>query len=401
MARAPVSVFKRPLTKKGCFSYCIKIWDEALGQYKPAVSAKSAVKLLQLDPERFSPTSRTGARLIGEELLKRGGSFSVRKDPLFVDYCELIWDWDRSPYIAWKRAKELRIGREHVYHNQAYVSNYLKPAFPALRLTAVRTYMLEAFILDLKRSGNLSNRSINAIIDSFRTPLNEAVRTGLITVNPAAGIQKFGCDSREKGLPSEDEIRALCALSGLDKRIKVAIALGLTCGLRIGEVQALTRLCIEGNILKIARSWGKIDGIKVTKTGKVRVVPLLPNIKAMLLELSDENPHGKDGFLIYGNMPDKPLDVRSIERGFYRALELIEIYEDERRERNLSFHSLRHFANTRLRGAVSDNTLRKLTGHSTEAMTDHYDHTTEFDILELAKAQESRILPFFQMAVGQ
>jgi integrase len=55
---------------------------------------------------------------------------------------------------------------------------------------------------------------------------------------------------------------------------------------------------------------------------------------------------------------------------------------------------LRHFANAELRGAVPDETLRKLTGHSTEAMTDHYDHTTEADLAALAKAQEQRILPF-------
>jgi integrase len=60
--------------------------------------------------------------------------------------------------------------------------------------------------------------------------------------------------------------------------------------------------------------------------------------------------------------------------------------------RNITFHSLRHFANAQLRGAVPDETLRKLTGHATGAMTDHYDHTTEGDLEVLAEAQEKRIL---------
>ena len=54
--------------------------------------------------------------------------------------------------------------------------------------------------------------------------------------------------------------------------------------------------------------------------------------------------------------------------------------------------------NARLRGAIPDETLRKLIGHTTEAMTDHYDHITEADIEALAKAQEAKILHFIKSA---
>jgi integrase len=122
------------------------------------------------------------------------------------------------------------------------------------------------------------------------------------------------------------------------------------------------------------------------------------------------NPHGPDGFLLYGLHPDAPLDCRAIERGFDHALVKLILGEkyanasrEEKaaalrtwRERNITFHSLRHFANAALRGSVPDETLRKLTGHSTEAMTNHYDHTTKSDLEALAEAQEKRILPLIK-----
>lgn len=397
MSRKPVSIFKRPTSKKGQFRYYLKLWDEVRASYSAPRSAHSIVLELGLDERKFPSTSRTGALLIGQELLKRGGVLTRKNDPLFADYCASIWDWETSPYIQGKLARGQRIGKEHALHCAAYIKNHVRPAFPSLRLSAVRSFMLENFVLTLKKESGLGNRSINAIIDAMRTPLNEAVRLGLIPSNPASALQKMGNDTAEKGIPTDEEIRNLFALP-LDDRIHCAILLGAVCGLRIGEIQALKPGSIEGNALRIVFSWGKIEGLKSTKTGKSRIVPLPLLVRNALFNLAKMNPHGQDGFFMYGIIPDKPLDVRAIERGFYKALEAIGINEDERKERNLSFHSLRHFANARLRGAVPDETLRKLTGHSTEAMTDHYDHTTEADLAALAKAQEARILPFIKTA---
>jgi integrase len=52
--------------------------------------------------------------------------------------------------------------------------------------------------------------------------------------------------------------------------------------------------------------------------------------------------------------------------------------EEERKTRNITFHSWRHFFNTTLRASnVPDSKLQELTGHKTDSMTAHY---TQFDI---------------------
>lgn len=411
MARKPVSVFKRSIAdSKGQYKYYIKIWDENLGKYSCPRSASSIAIELDLDEKRFPSSSRTGAILIGQELLRKSGKINKRYDPLLADYCATFWDWETSSYIQGRLARGLRIGKEHVGHCASYVKNYIRPAFPALKLSAVRPHMLESFMLSLKKKGTIGNRSINAIIDAIKTPLKEAHRLGLIPSNPGVSLQKLGDDSRPKGIPSEEEITSILSMP-LDPRIRCSIMLGVTCGLRLGEIQALKLKNIEGETLKIDSSWGKVDGLKETKTGKSRIVPLPKIIHDALIELSKSNLHGTDGFLIYGLLPDAPLDRRAIARGFTKALfrsVLTDIPNTNREAvkkarvaleaRNVTFHSLRHFANARLRGAVPDETLRKLTGHTTEAMTDHYDHTTSADLKALASAQEARILPFLRTA---
>ena len=411
MARNPVSVFKRPTARKGQFTYYIKVWLEEQGKYDTPHSAHSIALELALDPKRFPPTSRTGAILIGHELLRRGGELQKRDDLLLADYCEAFWQWD-SAYIQGRLARGLRIGREHAKHCAAYAHNYIRPAFPAMKLSAVQAHHVEAFIMSIKKTGKIGNRSINAILDTLRTPLKEAERLGLIPSNPAKTINKLADDRKPKGIPSEQELTAILSLAGLDQRFRCAIMLSAACSLRLGEILALKPEYLEGNTVHIKHSWSKVDGLKSTKTGKDRTVPLPTIIHDELKLLAAANIHGKDGFYMYGLLPNKPINCRAIERGFDDALVQLQLGDqyatatkDERSEalkkwraRGITFHSLRHFANAHLRGAVPDETLRKLTGHATEAMTDRYDHTTAADLKALAEAQESRILPFIKTA---
>jgi len=411
MARNPVSVFKRPTTKKGKAAYYIKLWDEKRGGYTTPRSAASVIKELHLDPKAYSPTSRTGAILIGQELLRRSGEVLEKNEELLADYCAKFWDWDTSDYIQAHIARELRIGKEYVAQNAAYIKNYIRPAFPSMKLTALRPYHIESFLLSLKKKGKIKNKSINSILEALKLPLKEAARLGHISSNPGAYLQKLGDDRREKGIPTSEELAAILALD-LDLRIRGCILLGAVCGLRLGEVQAIKMSNILGNTLKVNASWGKKEGYKTTKNGRSRIIPLPDMVKNVLIELDKTNPHGTDHYLIYGLLPNAPLDRAAIGRAFKRALVQISLgekysaaakkeKEDAMKiweERNVTFHSLRHYANAELRGSVPDATLRKLTGHLTEEMTDHYDHTTAEDIAALAKAQESRIIPFIKSA---
>ena len=63
---------------------------------------------------------------------------------------------------------------------------------------------------------------------------------------------------------------------------------------------------------------------------------------------------------------------------FYEALDKIGVHEEERKERNIVFHSLRHFCATYLRQRTDIETVKSIMGHRTVKMSEHYsDHETQ------------------------
>ena len=79
---------------------------------------------------------------------------------------------------------------------------------------------------------------------------------------------------------------------------------------------------------------------------------------------------------------------------FRDALKAIGITEDQQKQRNLSFYSLRHGFNTALvNSGLSEVQIRAVTGHSNIAMTMHYNHETEEALQRQAEARE-KSLPF-------
>jgi len=429
MARKSSIVFKRATTKKNRFAYYIQLLDAESGTYATARSAAMIARELHLDPKEYPPTSRTGAEAIGREATKRLGldGPATQADPLFADYCASFWTWDTSTYIAAQLARGFRIGKEYCQHNLSYIERFVRPAFPKVKLSAVQAYELEDFAYALKKTTTLHNASINRLIACMAVPLGEAFRRRLIKTNIGASIRPLANDSEPRGIPTESEMLALLSMTGLDPRVRAAVFLGAACALRLGEIQAIQPAAIGATSLTVAHSWGKVEGLKSTKTNSVRIVPLPKAVREALLELMESNPHEDARFVFYGDKADAPLDNRWIERGFDEALvrvtlgqaadapgdrlsgETMPVYKARclaRRTskadalaswkaRRITFHSLRHWSNSRLRGAVTDEKLRKLTGHSTAKMTEHYDHALEEDMRALAGAQDARIVPFF------
>jgi hypothetical protein len=69
---------------------------------------------------------------------------------------------------------------------------------------------------------------------------------------------------------------------------------------------------------------------------------------------------------------------------------VINIGEEQRKERNLTFHSWRHFFNPfLLTKNVTDTKVMAVTGHMTEKMKEHYTHFDATQFTEVIEAQES------------
>ena len=146
---------------------------------------------------------------------------------------------------------------------------------------------------------------MNNIIKCGSIAFKWAVRQKLLEENPFEGITAYSINSKQRGILTNEEAGKLFR-TGMwsDKRAMVANKLAMTTGIRMGEILALRKNDIGAERLFIRHSWSPLDGLKSTKTGIEREVPLLPEIRTLLFTLLLQNPHGAEvNVHLLGNLP--------------------------------------------------------------------------------------------------
>lgn len=178
----------------------------------------------------------------------------------------------------------------------------------------------------------------------------------------------------------------------------------------MGELQALQikDFDIRNRCLYVSRSYNnQLQRLnETTKTGKSRTIHLTPAVFEQLTFLLKIPPYrdNPESFLFFGNAtgghgtseavtnrsftPDRPLGVKSITTGLYKALKEIGIKEQERQERNITFHSWRHWLNSQLiSSGVPLADIQQLTGHMTDKMSHGaYFHQNDTGIKRVTEA---------------
>ena len=198
---------------------------------------------------------------------------------------------------------------------------------------------------------------------------------GLIDRNPAKAVKPLIKDStRPRGCYSSDQIKAIFSGDWEPLHVRIMCRISAMTGMRLGEVQALTRQQIKDGFLEVNASWAKKEGRKTTKSGYGRVVPLDPETMGLLREIL---PPDEDDLLFTFNGRD-PISGNTVRR--YLAQRMDDLGIDWKTD-NLTFHSFRHFFNTRLVAAGVDGEItRAVIGHESQDMTEHYLHLTADDM---------------------
>jgi integrase len=136
----------------------------------------------------------------------------------------------------------------------------------------------------------------------------------------------------------------------------------------MGEIQAL-RLCdIQPDQIIVSHSWDRKYGLKGTKTGEVRTVPIPLLLYNTIMRVADSSRE-----YIFSIRDMAPMNNSTIKYGLYKALDGISIGDEKRKARNITFHSWRHYFNTKLRvSGVPDVVVQSVIGHKNMAMTANY-----------------------------
>ena len=193
--------------------------------------------------------------------------------------------------------------------------------------------------------------------NTFVTALNEAVREGVLEMNPTAKLKKeekkpIQRGSAQRGFLEVEEVKALANTPCPDTTVKMAFLFSCFCGLRISDIKTLK----WGEIKSRSDSW-VIEKLQV-KTQQAINVPLSANA----LEWLPDRGQAKDESLVFA-LPSYFTINRYVKRWAKEA----EIKKD------VTFHIARHtFATTLLTLGADIYTTSKLLGHQNLRTTQIY-----------------------------
>jgi integrase len=295
----------------------------------------------------------------------------------FAKLLETFWDYEKSPYVREKLAHKQTIGKRHCYEMGNRVRKYWIPAFNNRALNSITKADLKELSMSMAEAG-LAPATINKTMIAGNVALSWAYQEGMIPTDPTDGLLRFSGEPKKRGVLTPKEAQQIFHTVWKDKRAYVASLLAITTGLRSGEVLALKENDVKNavKVLNINHSWSNDDGLKSPKNGEARKVPLLPTVREKLLEIINENPHsGENRFIFYGLLNDKPIDGKFLVKALKEACRGAGI---DAVERNIVFHSHRHYYASRMVDKMTAEQISRITGHKSKAVFEEYaDHIIE------------------------
>jgi len=274
------------------------------------------------------------------------------------EYTSDFWDYNHSQFVLQQLKSGHTIGKSYCKKMQYITHRYVYPIIGSTELSNITIKIVDDFLLGL--SDKRTPATISDVRKSICAPLRFAYRQGLLQQDIAAGIIKFAVSSKPRGILTPKEVKALFKLKWRNQKVYTANLLASKTGMRIGEILALTKNDVKKDCILVSKSYSLIDGLKGTKTGRDRIVPISSNMRKKLLKLSTE----KSIYLFAGKTADKPLNKKTIANGLYAALSKIGIEYAERKRRNIVLHSWRHYVATHLAQHTDIHTAMMILGHS-------------------------------------
>jgi len=252
------------------------------------------------------------------------------------------------------------------------IGDFSFPQILPVHLDKIKANMRDGLRLDTapkkSKPRPLAPTSINHALAVIRQVWNFARREGVVGGDwPGRDVKKMKVENeRIRFLSRSEADRLLGELRKTSIQLHDMALISLHCGLRAGEIFALTWDCIDFERETLLL----VD----TKNGKTRTAFMSPAVKMMLLQ---RKTGAGAGGLIFRDRNGK--QIAEVSAAFARVITRLGFndgIEDPRRQ--VCFHTLRHtYASWLVESGVSLYTVKELLGHKTLAMTARYSHLGE------------------------
>ena len=334
-------------------------------------------------------TSKGAARTYCNKLYKEDALVPNRGGNLvFAKYAENWWIWDKCEYVKFRLSRR-DLSRKYIDTGWSNLKLNILPYFKNMKLKNITSYDIEKWLMAFAKRG-LSNQSANVNFTFLNIMLNDAIRRKLLDKNPAVDVAPLKETPRVRDILSISEVGHIFDKKSIEKIwvrkiYYLANLLSACTGMRVSEVRAVRDEVLFDGYILVSNQYNSKYGLGPTKTRDSRQVPIPSELQIELDKLRVLNT----GQYIFSTKDgETPVSDQSLNKALKNAMTEIGIPKDEQVKRNLSFHGWRHFFNTTMRtNNISDSKLQKLTGHKSQAMTDHYTHFKADDFQDVQKIQ--------------
>jgi integrase len=251
------------------------------------------------------------------------------------------------------------------------INAYLLPAFGPMRLEDIAPRLVERWrdsLTGVRFGHRLANKQKNNLLVLLHGIFRRAMRVYGLPANPAVDIERFRVrPTGDIEVFSPEEVWALVRAAASEQDAAIYLTAAFT-GLRRGELLALRWRDVDFPASAI-RVRGSYAGGQLTtpKSGKVRSVPLAPEVAETLAQIGQREHFTGDDELVFPGVAGDYLDGSALRRRYQQTLVRAGL-------RPLRFHDLRHTFGTRVIQEADIRRVQEWMGHADIQTTMRYLH---------------------------
>ncbi len=275
-----------------------------------------------------------------------------------VTFAEAADEWLR--YIEHDRGRK----PSTIAGYRALLRSQLLPTFGELPIESITTPMIEAWISGVDRAPTTKTKALVLLHGIFK----RARKQYGLPLNPVAEVEKPPTQqSGDIEVYSPEEVMALVRAAASEQDAAIYLTAAFT-GLRRGELLALRWRDVDfpAEAIRVRASYAE-GALTTPKSGKVRSVPMAPDVATALAKLGQREHWTGDDDLVFVGQAGSYLDGRALRRRYDSALERADL-------RKLRFHDLRHTFGTRMIAKADIRRVQEWMGHADIQTTMKYLH---------------------------
>jgi integrase len=244
------------------------------------------------------------------------------------------------------------------------INSQILPTFRSVRIEDVTTDVVERWVAEI--GGRASSRTKALVI--LHGIFERARKLHKLPGNPVRDVEKPRQQrSGDIEVFSPEEVRALVRATTSDQDGAIFLTAAFT-GLRLGELLAVhwCDVDVPASVIRVRASYA-CGALVSPKSGKVRSVPMAPNVARALQNLSQRARFTGADDLVFVGETGGFLDGSALRRRYKRALKTAKL-------RPLRFHDLRHTFGTRMIAKADIRRVQEWMGHADIQTTMRYLH---------------------------